>query len=70
MALFLSGMGATIGLILMLGAGYLLGKKNAPKTITRLSEDEEQRLKQIEKARQFNNLMSYDEHKAYGKKVN
>jgi hypothetical protein len=68
MALFLSGMGATIGLILILGAGYLLGKKNAPKAI--VIEDEEQRLKKIEKARQFNNLMSYDEHKAYGKKVN
>jgi hypothetical protein len=68
MALFLSGMGVTIGLILMLGAGYLLGKKNTPKVI--VMEDEEQRLKQIEKARQFNNLMSYDEHKAYGKKVN
>jgi hypothetical protein len=68
MALFLSGMGVTIGLILMLGAGYLLGKKNTPKAI--VTEDKEQRLKQIEKARQFNNLMSYDEHKAYGKKVN
>jgi hypothetical protein len=70
MILFFSGVMATIGLVGLFGAGYLLGNKNTPKNITRPPTDEEHQLKQLAIMKDFNNLMSYDEHKAYSKKVN
>jgi hypothetical protein len=70
MILFFSGVMATIGLIGLFGAGYLLGNKNTPKNIARPPTDEEHQLKQLAIMKDFNNLMSYDEHKAYSKKVN
>ena len=71
MILFFSGVMATIGLIGLFSAGYLLGNKNTPKNIARPpTVDEEVKLKQMAIKRDFNNLMAYDEHKAYSKKVN
>jgi septal ring-binding cell division protein DamX len=76
MILFFSGVFATVGLLLILGAGYLLGQKSTPKpnreqTTEEQHELEEQRRKQKEIAKDFNNLMAYDETIAYArKKVN
>jgi hypothetical protein len=68
MILFFSGVTATIGLIGLFYAGFLVGNKNTPKNIARPpTADEEQRQKQMAIMRDFNNLMSYDEHKAYKK---
>jgi hypothetical protein len=76
MILFFSGVFAMVGLSLILGAGYILGQKSTPKpnreqTPDEVHELEEQRRKQKVIAKDFNNLMAYDETIAYArKKVN
>jgi hypothetical protein len=69
MITFLSGMGAMLGLMLMLGAGYILGQRNTPRNRPSSTEQEEEKRKRKELDRQFNNLMSYDDRKAYERKV-
>jgi hypothetical protein len=76
MTLFFSGVMATIGLVGLFCAGYLLGNKKTPKSIARPpsnrieGEEREYMKKQLQIQKDFNEVMSYDEHKAYSKKVN
>lgn len=78
MILFFSGVFAMLGLLLMLGAGYMLGRRNTPKAIARpptVAELAAERIEQEEKKRvqkqlqkEFTMVMGYNEQKAYQRK--
>lgn len=69
MILFFSGVFAMIGLALLFGAGYLIGQKNTPKTITRPPTQDEDAINQ-QKAiqRDFRTVMNYSVEKAIERK--
>jgi len=69
MILFFSGVFSLVGLLLLFGAGYLIGQKNTPKTMTRPpTQDEDEVIRQKAIQRDFNTVMNYSVEKAIERK--